>query len=301
MILERLQAELAILYDLANQKTRGTLEIWRQAFIRFNRMQGLEGAASIAYFTIFSIFPILLTLISVAGFLLSGQEAVDLVMEFISQIAPTAPEGFEETLRQIVQSRDISGIIGLLGLLISASGVFTTLARNINRAWPEAPRHSLVRGQLIAFGMIASLVALMILWVVWTSVIGILNAQEFPTLERFVPFHQYVLTPLARIFPLIASFLLFLIIYHWLPNTKVRWSEALWGAVVANAAWGLLTVGFSWFLKSGWAKYDILYGSLGTSIALLTWVYGSTLIVLFGGHLSASIARATRRKPIQPK
>jgi len=301
MILERLQAELAILYDLANQKTRGTLEIWRQAFIRFNRMQGLEGAASIAYFTIFSIFPILLTLISVAGFLLSGQEAVDLVMEFISQIAPTAPEGFEETLRQIVQSRDISGIIGLLGLLISASGVFTTLARNINRAWPEAPRHSLVRGQLIAFGMIASLVALMILWVVWTSVIGILNAQEFPTLERFVPFHQYVLTPLARIFPLIASFLLFLIIYHWLPNTKVRWSEALWGAVVANAAWGLLTVGFSWFLKSGWAKYDILYGSLGTSIALLTWVYGSTLIVLFGGHLSASIARATRRKPSQPK
>jgi membrane protein len=264
-------------------------------------MQGLEGAASIAYFTIFSIFPILLTLISVAGFLLSGQEAVDLVMEFISQIAPTAPEGFEETLRQIVQSRDISGIIGLLGLLISASGVFTTLARNINRAWPEAPRHSLVRGQLIAFGMIASLVALMILWVVWTSVIGILNAQEFPTLERFVPFHQYVLTPLARIFPLIASFLLFLIIYHWLPNTKVRWSEALWGAVVANAAWGLLTVGFSWFLKSGWAKYDILYGSLGTSIALLTWVYGSTLIVLFGGHLSASIARATRRKPSQPK
>ena len=301
MILERLQAELVILYDLANLKTRGTLEIWRQAFIRFNRMQGLEGAASIAYFTIFSIFPILLTLISVAGFLLSGQEAVDLVMEFISQIAPTAPEGFEETLRQIVQSRDISGIIGLLGLLISASGVFTTLARNINRAWPEAPRHSLVRGQLIAFGMIASLVALMILWVVWTSVIGILNAQEFPTLERFVPFHQYVLTPLARIFPLIASFLLFLIIYHWLPNTKVRWSEALWGAVVANAAWGLLTVGFSWFLKSGWAKYDILYGSLGTSIALLTWVYGSTLIVLFGGHLSASIARATRRKPIQPK
>jgi len=301
MILERLQAELAVLYDLANQKTRGTLEIWRQAFIRFNRMQGLEGAASIAYFTIFSIFPILLTLISVAGFLLSGQEAVDLVMEFISQIAPTAPEGFEETLRQIVQSRDISGIIGLLGLLISASGVFTTLARNINRAWPEAPRHSLVRGQLIAFGMIASLVALMILWVVWTSVIGILNAQEFPTLERFVPFHQYVLTPLARIFPLIASFLLFLIIYHWLPNTKVRWSEALWGAVVANAAWGLLTVGFSWFLKSGWAKYDILYGSLGTSIALLTWVYGSTLIVLFGGHLSASIARATRRKPSQPK
>jgi membrane protein len=301
MILERLQAELAILYDLVNQKTRGTLEIWRQAFIRFNRVQGLEGAASIAYFTIFSIFPILLTLISVAGFLLSGQEAVDLVLELFSQVTPTAPEGFEETLRQIVQSRDISGIIGLLGLLIAASGVFTTLARNINRAWPEAPRHSLVRGQLIAFGMIASLVALMIFWVIWTTIIGFLTAQEFPTLERIIPFHQFVLTPLARLFPLIASFLLFLIIYHWLPNTKVRWSEALWGALVANAAWGLLTVGFSWFLKSGLAKYDLLYGSLGTSIALLTWVYGSTLIVLFGGHLSASIARATRLKPSQPK
>jgi membrane protein len=290
----KIYTRAASLYEQANRKSRGVLEIVRQAFLRFGRVQGLEAAAAIAYFTIFSIFPLLLVLISVAGFMMKGQEAVDVVMEFISQVLPAAPSGIETVLRQVVVRRDISGIIGILGLLFSASGVFTTLARNINRAWPNARSRNLVLAQLSAIGLIFSLVVIMILWLIWTWFINLLIAQDFPTLERLLPFHEYFLTPLARLFPWLASFLLFLLIYRWLPNTKVRWLEALWGAIVASIAWGLLTAGFSWYLSSGGATYDLLYGSLGTSIALLTWIYISALIILIGAHLSAAIARATR-------
>lgn len=299
MTLHKIQSEANNLYNKANHFTHGTLEIWRQALIRFGRVQGLEAAASIAYFAIFSLFPLLLLLISVAGFLMRGEEAIELVLGFVSQIAPTNPEGLEEVLRQVVAVRDISGLIGAAGLLLAASGVFTTLARNINRAWPDARRHGLVRSQLMAFGLIAILITMMFLWVVWGSFITLLLARGFPILERYISFQAgSVMNRLLRIFPWITSFILFIIIYRWLPNTNVRWSEAFWGALFASTGWSLVTSGFNWFLHSGMANYDILYGSLGTSISLLTWVFISSIIILFGAHLSASIARATRLKNI---
>jgi membrane protein len=277
-----------------DQRSGGLLEMFRQAVIHFNHVQGLEAAAAIAYYAIFSIFPLLLTLISVAGFLLAGNDAVDLVMELIGDIIPVSPSGLEDVLRQVVDRRDISGIIGLTGLILAASGVFATLARNINRAWPNARRQTVVRSQLIAVGLIAILATMMILWFIWSSLVRLLIAQNFQTLERVLPFHQYVLNPLPGLYPMIAAFLLFLIIYHWLPNTLVLWREALWGALFAIFTWWLLNSVFSWYIRSGWVNYDLLYGSLGTSIALLTWVFASAVIILFGAHLSASIARAKR-------
>lgn len=294
MIPPKIEAGLQNAYEQANQRSGGILGVIRNAITRFMRVQGIEAAAAIAYYTIFSIFPLLLLLISVAGNVLKGQEAVDVVMEFVSQVLPVSPTGLEATLRQIVEQSRITGIIGLVGLLISASAVFTTLARNINRAWPNAKSQNLVRAQLIAFGLIATLVTMMILWVIWSWFVSQLIAMDFPILEQIFPFQKPVLSPLFRLFPVLAAFLLFLLVYHWLPNTKVRWVEAMWGAIVASLAFGLLTAGFSWYLSSGMVNYDLIYGSLGTSVALLTWVFGSAVIILFGAHLSAAIARATR-------
>jgi membrane protein len=291
MILERFQAELLAFYRQVNLKTHGTLEIWRNAFLRFNRVQGMEAAAAVAYYAIFSIFPLLLTLISLAGFLLSRNQAVELVLEFVAQVIPVDPPNLETTLRALVDQRDISGVIGLAGLLLAGSGVFKTLVRNINRAWPEARKQNMVRSQLLPFGLIAILPTLMILWVIWSSLTSILVARDYPLLERYVPVHQLA-NPFGRLFPLFAAFILFFIIYYWTPNTRVRWVEAFWGALTASLAWWLLTLGFTWFINSGFVNYDSLYGSLGTSIALLTWVFASTLIILFGAHLSASISRA---------
>lgn len=308
MIPSKIQTGLQDAYEQANQKTGGVLGIIRNAITRFMRVQGIEAAAAIAYYTIFSIFPLLLLLISVAGNVLQGQEAIDVVMEFVSQVLPVSPTGLEATLRQIVAQSNINGIIGLVGLVLSASAVFTTLARNINRAWPNAKGQNLVRAQLIAFGMIATLATMMILWVIWTWFVSQLIAMDFPILEKIFPFQKSLLSPLFRLFPILAAFLLFWLVYHWLPNTKVRWSEALWGAMVASLAFGLLTAGFSWYLRSGMVNYDLIYGSLGTSVALLTWVFGSAVIILFGAHLSAAIARATRlgqssemEKSLKPK
>lgn len=292
--IERAQELIDDLYHRANQKSRGTLGIFRLAIGRFLRVQGIEAAAAIAYFAIFSLFPLLLILISVAGFFLQGELAISLVIELVEEFTPTYPQWLDNILRQVAERRELSGIIGLVGLVLSASGVFTTLARNINRAWPNANRQGVFRPQLIALALVLILANVMILWIIWSWMISLLVGAALPYLQQFLPADilDKVINPIGKLFPFLASFFVLLIIYRWMPNTRVRWSEAIWGALISNFAWIFLTLIFQWFLRSGLARYDLVYGSLGTSVALLTWTFLSAVIILFGSHISSAIARS---------
>lgn len=90
--------------------------------------------------------------------------------------------------------------------------------------------------------------------------------------------------------------LLFLVLYRWVPTADVHWSASLWGAVIASSAWKLATAGFSWYLRSGLGRYQLVYGSLGAIVALLFLIFIVSLITLFGAHLSAAIDRWIKEK-----
>jgi membrane protein len=100
----------------------------------------------------------------------------------------------------------------------------------------------------------------------------------------------------SRVIPWLFIFAMFLFLYRWVPNTEVTWSEANWGALVAASAWEAGRAGFAWYLSSGLAKYQLIYGSLGAVVALMLWIYLSGLITLFGAHLCATIAQHYRLK-----
>jgi membrane protein len=87
-------------------------------------------------------------------------------------------------------------------------------------------------------------------------------------------------------------------LYRWLPNTEVLWSEATWGSLIASAGTFMATSIFSWYLgsRSGLTNYNLVYGSLGAIVALMFWIYLLSYIILFGAHLSSSIAYYTRIK-----
>jgi membrane protein len=142
--------------------------------------------------------------------------------------------------------------------------------------------------------MIASLTGLLILWIISTTILSLLPWFEVPLLGDIRIYDTYLWSILSNIIPWFLIFLTFLSLYRWVPNTKVYWWEAAWGAAVAALGWELVNRGFSWYLTSGLARYQLVYGSLGAVIALLLWLYLSALIVLYGAHLSAAIAQRTR-------
>lgn len=83
---------------------------------------------------------------------------------------------------------------------------------------------------------------------------------------------------------LIVTIELFTIIYRFLPNKRVRWREAMPGAVVAGILWELARYSFSRLLP--YFHYDVVYGSIGAGIVLLSWIYISSLIMLYGAQIS---------------
>jgi membrane protein len=83
--------------------------------------------------------------------------------------------------------------------------------------------------------------------------------------------------------------LLFWAIYYFVPTTNVSRRASITGGLIAGIAWQLLNRGFTWYLSSGLSKYRLIYGSLGTVVALLFWIYLTATILLLGAHLTASI------------
>lgn len=293
MILEEVRTRLESAFEWIDHRTGGIPRILKHAVQRFDQMRGAEAAASIAYFAIFSLFPLLLFLVAVTGFLLAYGDSSQ-VLDVIIQIFPVAHEQIGAIYFEILERRGAGGIIGLVGLLWAASGVFQTLARSINRAWPGASMRSFVQGRLLAVLMTTVLAVLLTLWFISNTLLNLLPALQIPLLPDNGRYETLLWSVARQMTPWFISFLGFVALYRWLPNTRVEWSEAIWSALVVAIAWQLTTAVFTWFLGSGLASFEILYGSLGAILALLTWIYLSSLIVIFGAHLSAAIAFVKR-------
>ena len=273
-------------YRDVNQFSGGRLDIFKNALETFSDTHASQAAASLAYYAFFSLFPLLLVLISGGSYFLNSQQVYQSVTQFVQQAIPVSNQMITENLRQVLAIRGTVGLIGLLTLLWSASGVFTNLAYNINLAWPGAPRRNFLEKRLVGLGIIAGLGGLLILslsldWV--TNLIPFLSiaSASSSTLS------------LWRLFSSLGSwltiFLLFLALYRWVPTEKVYWSATFWGALTASIAWKAATAGFSWYLRSGLGRYQLVYGSLGAIVALLFLIFIVSMITLFGAHLCAAI------------
>jgi membrane protein len=271
-----------------NSRTGNSLEIIKLAFTRFNKVRGAEAAASVAYYSLFSLFPLLLVLVSILGYLPVVEKAPERVVNFITQAMPISRRLIEETLSQILENRGSSGVIGLIGLAWSASGVFTTLARNINRAWPRASQMDFWHSRLIALVIILLVGLLLIVTVLANTVTSIIPGINW-ALQLNLPLINSAAL-FSEVFSMLTAFLVFISLYHWVPTTQVKWRYALWGALAATVVWEIAANIYSYYLSSGLATYDLLYGSLGTIVALLTWIYVSSYIILIGAHISAATA-----------
>ena len=82
----------------------------------------------------------------------------------------------------------------------------------------------------------------------------------------------------------------FFALYWWVPSKKAPWSAALLAAVLAALASWVVDAGFSLYLSSRFARYELVYGPIASIIVLMLWFYLRVTIILIGAHLSASIA-----------
>lgn len=284
-----LKAIILPYYLRANQISGGSLEIVRVTVKNFTRARGAEGAATLSYYAMFSLFPLLLVFISITGFILKSQEAYDKVIDIVLMVLPNAQSLIERNIDVILDRSGTIGLIGIAGSIWSASGFFYTMVRHINYAWHTIKPSSFIRTRLLALAMIAMLVLLLALSLVSSSVLDLIRLTNLLLPNGETLGHSSIWPWLQALVPVVFTFLMFLVIYRYIPGKRVRLRACLIGALWTSVAWELSKRLFILYLASGLARYEIIYGSLGTVLALLFWIYVSCTIVLLGAHLTATI------------
>jgi membrane protein len=293
---QNLSQLLGALYLWGNRLTGGTLGIVITTIQRFGKLRSPEVAASMAYYFLFSLFPLLIFLVILGSFVLEEDRVRDQVFNWLVELFPTAASLIERNLELVIARRGPAGITAIIGLLWAGSGAFNILARSINRAWPNAEMRNFFEGRLVALLMMVVVAMLFCLSLVSNTIFSLLPPFDSPLWNSGIVYNAFTRKILTDWSSWFFAFLMFLSMYRWIPNTKVSWWEAGWGALIATLGWRWAINMFAWYLDSGLSSFHLVYGTLATVIALMFWIYISSLITLFGAHLSAAVAIHTRLK-----
>jgi len=272
------------------------MAIWRVGAItlqRFGDMRAGESAAGMSYYALFSLFPMLLFFIVAATFVLEDEAAYQFVLDLAVTALPVSPQVVTDNLQEVLALRGTIGLIAGLGFLWSASGFFGILSHQVNIIRPRAVARTGVHVRLIGLGIVAGLAILLILWLFISPLLRMVLDRLLPRIEGQVDYTRQAVNILSYwIFPLGISYLL----YRYAPRGRAHKREAITGAIVATTAWNAANFFFSWYLSRGLAQYRFVYGSLGSLVAFVFWIYITNTIILIGAHISAAIAQYTQER-----
>ncbi len=275
---------------------REFLTIARATWREFGRDDVGNMAAALTYYAFFSLFPLLILAVTIFSFIVGEDQARQLIYDNITRVIPGSSELLSNAIEAALSNRSNAGIFALIGLLTlfwSASGAFDALDKAINRAWDTEKYPTFFVSKLIGFGMMAVLAAVVVASLVITSILAAGRAVAAQLIGH-VP-GENILWQLINFGSTLAIiFVVFVLMYRLLPRMDVTYRDVWLGALLAAIAWGLVKEGFAYYLGSNFANYDAVYGTLGAVVALLTWIYLSSLIILAGAEFTAETAEVRR-------
>ena len=283
------EKKLRQVYLWLNDRTFGFVRILRIAIDRFSATNSTQAAAGMAYYAFFSLFPLLLFLVVGASYVLEVPSAYDYVIGQVYQVLPTAQSVIDANLQQVLNSRGAVGLLSIAGFLWSSTNFFAILVRNINRANLDYAPRNFIEDRALALVMIALLAILLGLSILSNTIVNVIPKVNLLFIGD-KPLHETAIWKyLINLIPSAITLLLFIGLYRYIPKKKIGWTGVLIAAPIATIAFQLATRLFTWLLSEGILRYELVYGSLGTIVALMFWIYLISVITIFCAHLSSVI------------
>jgi membrane protein len=260
--------------------------------------EALSRGAAIAFYTATSLAPVLLIVIAIAG-LVFGHDAAQNAIT--GQLSGLMGDQTAQLLQTAVASASkkssgtLATLVGLLTLILTASGVFGEMQSALNAIWKAEPSGTaitrLIRARAVSLGLVAALGFLLLVSLVVSATLAAFGNQ----LNAILPFGKIILSLTNLIVSFALITVLFAAIYKILPDRPLAWRDVILGAVVTAA---LFTAGKSLIaLYIGRSDTVSSYGAAGALIAVLLWVYYSAQIFLLGAEFTKAYASYRTRKP----
>lgn len=263
--------------------------LWRAA-MQWQTHNGNLLAAATAYYAMLSILPLLLVLVSLLGFVFQFsdelQDAQTGLLDLVAQrTSLRLAEWLGGILTEVRNRATIGGPLGLVTLLMAAIGIFAQFEKAFDTIWSvEAPESQGILGA-IRNALWSRLRAFVMLTVLGTAVVSVLLMELalavalkwLPDLPGG-PWLEFLLHMPAG---LLLNWVLFALLFKFVPKRPVRWPEAARGALLAGVLWEIARYALSFGLRT--SRYGA-YGVIGAVIIFMLWVYAGAAIAFFGAE-----------------
>lgn len=254
-------------------------------FIRMRDDEVSGIGAQLAYYLLLSFFPFLIFLVTLVGYVdLSIEEMMRLAREMVPG---AAMDTVESILSEVTQGGGALLSIGMIATLWTASRGINAVIKGLNKAYDVEENRKFWQIRLVSLlstlvlGAVLLVSVLLLVFGRWigTQLNQLLN--DPPGFERMWSLVQYSI-------PLIVLIAVFTALYWIAPNRQIRLREAIPGAVFATLGWIVTSLAFSFYVNN-FGNFTKTYGSLGGIIILLTWLYLSSIIIMVGGEVNATL------------
>jgi membrane protein len=259
-----------------------TTRIVRATIAGFIGHEALQYAGAMAYFIVLSLVNVFILGVVAASYVVGEGTAREFVIDRVARALPVDPGQIGSLIDRAVEARGGVGLIGLVLLLWSALGAFGALSSGISRVFVRAPKRAFWKDRLIGLALLAATSIL----VVASVGLGLATRALEDAVSSYltVPGAGAGFAVVTLLIPIGLVFFAFLIVYRVVPNRPVTLGEAWPGALLATILWTALRIGFTYYATRV-AKYDTVFGPIGTAISVLVFLYFSSVILLLGAEL----------------
>lgn len=264
----------------AKRKFGGLPSFAQHVVRRFVDDQGLQTAASLTYTSLLGLVPLLAVFLAIlSAFPAFAGLREDVKEMILTPFAPGASDAVQEHLNRFLDNTRRLGVVGALGIGVTAILMLNTIERTLNNVWRVTERRSF-KQRMIIFWALLTLPPILI------AASLSLSGYFFAVASQVDVFG--VMDILKRLTPLLMQAAAFTVLFLATPNRRVRLLDAFAGGVVAALLFEGLKNVFGFYVASAGSQQAI-YGALAAIPFFLVWIYATWTMILIGAEVAAAL------------
>ena len=276
------------------------ISLLKESFNQWRHHKISNLAASLSFYMTFALGPVLIICIAVAG-LLIGKDLAQ--QQVFSEIDLAFGHDTADLIKNIIISADkpfhgiVATLTGIAVLLFSAGGVFSQLQDGIDTIWEVQPKANrtiidIIHDRFFSFVMILGVAFLLLVSLVINTII--ISLSQY--LNEIIFSGTYIWTFVNLVISIGVITILFALIFKILPDAVIAWNDVWLGAFVTSILFNVGKLILEVYLAK--ANINSLYGSAGSFVVILLWIYYSSQILFFGVEFTK--VKTLRRKTLKP-
>jgi membrane protein len=283
-------------------------EIWaviKEAGVNWDRHGAMTQSAALAFYFLTALAPILILVIALSGMFYGLEAAQGQVQRELARYVGAETAGVVQEIVKASSRPDagwMTAVIGAVTLVVTSTGALAQLQDALNTIWEVVPKprmwlRRLLKKRLLCLVLIVGVGGLVLLSLAASAGVAALQTALEARFESG-------LSTLLGWGDVLLSWLLMTVllglIYRILPDVKLSWLEVAWGSILTAALFLLGKYGIGLYLSKTGATST--YGAAGSLVAIVLWIYYSSLIFLFGAEVTRIQSRRYRegRAPAEP-